>query len=247
MLDLSGKIALITGATRGIGQSIAEEFAKAGCQVIGTATTLEGANTISDRLAPYSLGKGYTLDVSCFESIQGFMEVLAKEVGAPHILINNAGITRDNLLLRMKPEEWNAVIQTDLSAVYYLSKACLKGMLKYQWGRIISLSSVVGVTGNAGQTNYAAAKAGLIGFSKSLAQEIGSRGITVNVVAPGYIETDMTARLDETQRQALLQKIPLKRIGTAQDIAKAVLFLASNQAEYITGETLHVNGGMYMD
>lgn len=241
------KIALVTGASRGIGRAIAETLANQGYSVVGTATSQEGADKISTYLQTINTqNAGMVLDVSNKESIENLMSKIHDEFGHPTVLVNNAGITRDNLMLRMKDEEWSAIMQTNLDSVYRLSKACLKGMMKARWGRIISISSVVGVTGNAGQANYAAAKAAVIGFSKSLAQEIGSRGITVNVVAPGFIDTDMTKALPETQREQLLNKIPLGRLGQAEDIAAAVAFLASEQAGYITGETLHVNGGMYM-
>jgi 3-oxoacyl-[acyl-carrier protein] reductase len=236
------KIALITGASRGIGQAIARALAVQGAYVIGTATTQRGADTISAELADN--GRGAVLDVSDVDSIHALMARLAEQ--SPAILVNNAAIARDNLLMRMKDDEWDAVIQTDLTAVYRLSKACLRPMMKQRWGRIISLTSVVGLTGNAGQCNYAAAKAGVIGFSKSLAREVGARGITVNTVAPGFIDTDMTQQLPDAYRQAVLGQIPLGRAGTPDDIAAAVCFLASNAASYITGETLHVGGGLYM-
>ncbi len=244
---LDSQIALVTGASRGIGQAIALTLGQAGVTVIGTATSEAGAEAISKMLDSAGVkGAGMMLDVSQQDSIDSVLKSIAATYGAPGILVNNAGITRDNLLMRMKDDEWNAIINTNLSSVYRVSKACLRAMMKARFGRIISIASVVGVTGNAGQTNYAAAKAGIIGFSKSLAQEIGSRGITVNTVAPGFIDTDMTRQLPEEQKQALLSQIPAGRLGTAEEIASAVAFLASPQAAYITGETIHVNGGMYM-
>lgn len=238
---LAGRVALVTGASRGIGAAISDALAAAGAEVIGTATSAQGAERISERLG--ASGRGMELDVSDAGSVD---ELLGALNTAPDILVNNAGITRDNLLLRMKTEEWDEILQTNLSGVYRMSKACLRGMMKKRAGRIISIASVVGVMGNAGQSNYAAAKAGIIGFSKALAREVGSRGITVNVIAPGYIQTDMTEALAEQQREALLAQIPLARLGDAADIAAAVVFLASPAGSYITGETLHVNGGMYM-
>jgi len=244
---LDSQIALVTGASRGIGQAIALTLGQAGVTVIGTATSEAGAEAISKMLDSAGVkGAGMMLDVSQQDSIDSVLKSIDATYGAPGILVNNAGITRDNLLMRMKDDEWNAIINTNLSSVYRVSKACLRAMMKARFGRIISIASVVGVTGNAGQTNYAAAKAGIIGFSKSLAQEIGSRGITVNTVAPGFIDTDMTRQLPEEQKQALLSQIPAGRLGTAEEIASAVAFLASPQAAYITGETIHVNGGMYM-
>lgn len=246
-MSLNGKLALVTGASRGIGKAIALELAQAGAKVIGTATSESGAAAITDYLKAAGFdGEGMVLDVSSAEGVEQFFEALSAKHGAPLILVNNAGITRDNLLMRMKDEEWDAIIQTNLASIYRLSKAAVRGMMKARWGRIISVGSVVGTMGNAGQTNYAAAKAGVIGFSKSLAREIGSRGITVNVVAPGFIDTDMTRALPEEQRQALASQIPLARLGQAEEIAAAVGFLASDKAGYITGETLHVNGGMNM-
>jgi len=247
MIDLDGQITLVTGASRGIGRAIAESLGKAGATVIGTATTDAGAQSISDYFKEAGItGKGMTLNVTEPDSIDALIKAITSEYGAITILVNNAGITRDNLMLRMKEEEWNDIISTNLTSVYRLSKACLRGMMKARQGRIISISSIVGVTGNAGQANYAAAKAGVVGFSKSLAQEIGSRGITVNVVAPGFIDTDMTRELSDDQRSKLLDNIPLKKLGQSEDIANAVLFLASEMGSYISGETLHVNGGMYM-
>jgi len=243
------KLVLVTGASRGIGKAIAQLFAKFNAIVIGTATTEKGAGIITAELASYNtLSRGLVLDISKRESIftllAGIEEIYGKK--GPDILINNAGITNDNLILRMKDEEWDNVINTNLSGVFNLTKACIKSMVKNRWGRIINISSVIGVTGNAGQVNYAAAKAGLIGMSKSLAKEVSSRGITINVVAPGYIETDMTGNLTAQQKKQLEENIPLGRVGSALDIANSVVFLASPMAEYITGQTLHVNGGMYM-
>lgn len=240
------KIALVTGASRGIGAAIALELARQGALVIGTATTAEGAEKITQQLAQQNLlGQGMTLNVADADSIEQLLQNVHQQVGAPVILINNAAVTHDNLLLRMKEPEWDAVINTNLTAVFRLTKACLKGMLKANWGRIINISSVVAAMGNPGQTNYAAAKAGLIGFTKSLAQEIASRDITVNAVAPGFIDTQMTQALSEEQRQAMLTRIPAKRFGQPADIAAAVAYLASPAAAYVTGQVLHVNGGMY--
>ena len=242
---LEGEVALVTGASRGIGAAIADALAAAGATVIGTATSEAGAEAITQRLA--GRGRGIVLNIADEESVQtGITEVQGDE-GSPTILVNNAGITRDNLLMRMKPEEWDEVLSTNLSGAFRVSKACLRGMMKAKKGRIISIASVIGVMGNAGQANYAAAKAGIIGFSKSLAKEIGSRNITVNVVAPCFVDTDMTRVLPEEQRNAMLAQVPLGRLGAGQDIADAVLFLASAAGSYITGETLHVNGGMLMD
>jgi 3-oxoacyl-[acyl-carrier protein] reductase len=246
-LKLDGQVAIVTGASRGIGASIADLLAKQGARVAGTATTAEGAAAIDTRLAGLSDGcTGLVLDVNDPDAPGQLVSTLADSLGAVTILVNNAGITRDQILMRMKEEDWDAVIETNLRSVYRLSKACLRGMMKARGGRIINISSVVGSMGNAGQTNYAAAKAGMMGFSRSLAREIGSRGITVNVVAPGFIDTDMTRALDEGQREALLSDIPLQRLGDPGDIAAAVAFLASPAAAYITGQTLHVNGGMYV-
>jgi 3-oxoacyl-[acyl-carrier protein] reductase len=242
---LKGEIALVTGASRGIGAAIADRLADEGATVIGTATTAEGAARIGVTLAARG-GRGAVLDVASQGSIDALIEDVESKEGAIGILCNNAGITRDTLLLRMKPEDWDAVLQTNLASVFRLSKAVLRGMMKARKGRIISIASVVGLTGNPGQTNYAAAKAGIIGFTKSLAREVGSRGITVNVIAPGFIDTDMTRALNEEQRTGLKAQIPLGRLGHPADIAAAVLFLASPGAAYITGETLNVNGGMYM-
>jgi 3-oxoacyl-[acyl-carrier protein] reductase len=244
---LSNDIALVTGASRGIGRAIADALGEQGATVVGTATSRSGAEVISERLAAAGVkGRGMVLDVTDPESIEQLLNSVAESYGAPSILVNNAGITRDNLLMRMKDEEWNSIIETNLTSLYRLSKACLRPMMKARRGRIISIASVVGATGNAGQTNYAAAKAGMIGFTKSLAREVGARGITVNAVAPGFIDTDMTRELPEPQRKALLDNIPLGRLGNPKEIANAVVFLASAQAGYITGETLHVNGGMFM-
>ena len=242
---LKGEIVLVTGASRGIGAAIADELAAHGATVIGTATTEKGAAGISERLAPLG-GHGRALDVTDSTMVEAVIDGIAKEFGAVSILVNNAGITRDQLLLRMREEDWNVILDTNLSSVYRTSKAVLRGMMKARTGRIISIASVIGVTGNPGQANYAAAKAGIIAFSKSLAREIGTRGITVNVVAPGFIDTDMTRALPEAAKTALLGQIALGRLGDVTDIAKAVGFLASPAAAYITGETLHVNGGMYM-
>lgn len=242
---LGGKVALVTGASRGIGAAIAKSLANAGAIVVGTATSESGADGISAALG--EKGRGLVLDIASDESVQAAIKSIQENEGAPTIVVNNAGITRDNLLMRMKTEEWDDVLSTNLTGAFRVSKAVLRGMMKAKGGRIINIASVIGVTGNAGQANYAAAKAGIIGFSKSLAKEIGSRNITVNVVAPGFIDTDMTRGLPEDQRAALLGQIPLGRLGEAQDIAAAVLFLASDAGAYITGETLHVNGGMLMD
>ena len=246
-ISLEGKITLITGASRGIGRAIAESLGKAGATIIGTATSEAGAKSISDYFAEQGIkGQGMMLNVTDQESVNTVVKAINDEYGAIGILVNNAGITRDNLLMRMKEDEWGDIMSTNLTSVFRLSKICLRGMMKARTGRIISISSVVGATGNAGQANYAAAKAGVVGFSKSLAQEIGSRGITVNVVAPGFIDTDMTRELSDDQRNALLGHIPLGKLGQSEDIANAVLFLASDMADYVSGETLHVNGGMYM-
>jgi 3-oxoacyl-[acyl-carrier protein] reductase len=243
-MELQGKIALVTGATRGIGKAIAHELATRGATVVGTATSAGGAQTIGEALAPFG-GRGVVLDVTDPQACEALVEELAKE-GGPHILVNNAGITRDTLAMRMKDDDWNAVIDTNLAAVFRLSRAVMRGMMKARWGRIINVTSVVGSSGNPGQANYAAAKAGVAGMSRALARELGSRNITVNCVAPGFIDTDMTRVLGETQTAALLQQIPVGRLGSPTDIGHAVAFLASPQAGYITGTTLHVNGGMYM-
>jgi 3-oxoacyl-[acyl-carrier protein] reductase len=242
---LNGEIALVTGATRGIGAAIAERLAHDGARVIGTATTQDGAARISANLGPRG-GRGVVLDVVKPDSIVAALEDIEAKEGAVGILCNNAGITRDTLLLRMKEEDWSAVLDTNLASVFRLSKAVLRGMMKARKGRIVSITSVVGLTGNPGQANYAAAKAGILGFTKSLAREVGSRGITVNAIAPGFIDTDMTRALAEAQRTALNAQIPLGRLGQPSDIAAAVAFLCSPDGAYITGETLHVNGGMYM-
>ena len=241
---MQGKIALVTGATRGIGRAVAEELVSKGAFVIGTATSEKGAERISAYLG--EKGKGLVLNVADQASIDAVLEQIKQEFGDIDILVNNAGITRDNLLMRMKDEEWFDILQTNLSSVYHLSKAMLRTMMKKRFGRIINIGSVVGSMGNAGQTNYCAAKAGLIGFSKALAKEVASRGITVNVVAPGFIATDMTDVLSEELKNNLLTQIPTGRLGEPKDIAKAVAFLASEDASYINGTTLHVNGGMYM-
>jgi 3-oxoacyl-[acyl-carrier protein] reductase len=243
-MSLEGEIALVTGASRGIGKAIAEELAARGATVVGTATSENGAAAISEYLGDQ--GKGMVLNVTDPESISGVIDAITDEYGAISILVNNAGITRDNLMMRLKDEDWDAIIDTNLSSVFRLSKAVLRGMMKARKGRIINIGSVVGSTGNPGQTNYAAAKAGILGFSKAMAREVGSRGITVNVVAPGFIDTDMTRELSDDQRDALKASIPLNRLGEPQEIAKAVAFLSSPDAAYITGETLHVNGGMFM-
>jgi len=246
-LNLTGQTAIVTGASRGIGAGIADVLAAAGAKVAGTATTAEGAAAIAQRLSSMpETCSGEVLDVNDAQAAIDLVSRVTDTLGTPTILVNNAGITRDQILMRMKEEDWDAVLETNLRSVYRLSKACLRGMMKARGGRIISIASVIGVMGNAGQVNYAAAKAGMMGFSKSLAKEIGSRAITVNVVAPGFIDTDMTRSLDEKQRDELLKGIPLQRLGSAHDIAAAVLFLASEQGGYITGQTLHVNGGMYM-
>ena len=242
---LKGEIAVVTGASRGIGAAIADELAALGATVVGTATTEGGAAAIGERLAARG-GAGRKLDVANGGEVEAVFDEIAKAHGPVSILVNNAGITRDNLLMRMKDEDWQAILDTNLSSVFRTSKAVMRGMMKARKGRIINIASVIGVTGNAGQTNYAAAKAGIIAFSKSLAKEIGSRGVTVNVVAPGFIETDMTAALPEDAKTALVGQIALGRLGQAADIASAVAFLAGPGAGYITGETLHVNGGMYM-
>ena len=243
--SLAGKIALVTGASRGIGAAIADTLAQAGATVIGTATSESGASVIAQRLAPWN-GTGRTLNAAAPDSVEALIADVEKEFGKLDILVNNAGITRDNLLMRMKEEEWDEIMSVNLKSVYRASKAVLRGMMKQRAGRIITITSVVGTMGNAGQTNYAAAKAALHGFSKSLAREVGSRGITVNCVAPGFIDTDMTRTLPEETRQAFEAQTALGCFGTPQDIADAVLFLASDQARYITGQTLHVNGGMLM-
>lgn len=243
-MSFEGKIALVTGASRGIGRAIAEKLVARGATVIGTATSESGAAAISEYLG--AKGKGFALNVTDSASIDQVLEKIRAEFGEIDILVNNAGITRDNLLMRMKEDEWQDILDTNLSSIFRLSKAVMRAMMKKRYGRIITIGSVVGTMGNAGQANYAAAKAGLIGFSKSLAREIASRGITVNVVAPGFIETDMTRALTEDQRAGILSQVPANRLGDADEVASAVAFLASDEAAYITGETLHVNGGMYM-
>ncbi len=242
---LQGEIALVTGASRGIGAAIADELAAQGATVVGTATTAAGAQAIAARLADHG-GHGRELDVTDAAATEALIESIAKDIGPISILVNNAGITRDNLLMRMKEEEWQAILDTNLTSVYRTSKAVLRGMMKARKGRIINIASVIGLTGNPGQANYAAAKAGIIGFSKSLAREIGGRGVTVNVVAPGFIATDMTRDLPEETMRALTGQIALGRLGEPADVARAVAFLAGPAASYVTGETLHVNGGMYM-
>lgn len=247
MTSLSDEICLVTGATRGIGRAVALALGGAGATVVGTATTKQGAQSISAGLDEQGMrGRGAALDVTDGDAVAEVVRGIGAEYGAPTILVNNAGITRDNLLLRMKDDEWDAVVDTDLKAVYRVSRACLRGMTKARRGRIVNITSVVGETGNPGQTNYSAAKAGVVGFTKSLAREVGNRGITVNAVAPGFIDTDMTRTLSESQRSELLSDIPLGRLGDPDDIAQAVLYLASPAASYVTGVTLHVNGGMYM-
>jgi 3-oxoacyl-[acyl-carrier protein] reductase len=242
---LDGEVALVTGASRGIGAAIAAALVAAGATVIGTATSSAGAEAISKTLG--ANGRGLTLNTTDADSVQAvFADIQANE-GSPTIVVNNAGITRDNLLMRMKAKEWDDVIETNLSGIFRVCKACMRGMMKQKRGRIINIASVIGIMGNAGQSNYAAAKAGIIGFSKSLAREVGSRNITVNVIAPGFIDTDMTRSLPQEQRAALLTDIPLNRLGEGEDIANAVVFLASKAGAYVTGETMHVNGGMLMD
>jgi 3-oxoacyl-[acyl-carrier protein] reductase len=244
---LENDLALVTGASRGIGNAIALALAQAGARVVGTSTSAEGAKALTERFAQQGLkGRGAVLNASDPASIDALLAELDGAEGLPTILVNNAAITRDMLLLRMKPEDWDAVLTTNLTSVFRLSKACLRRMMKERRGRIVNITSIVGVTGNAGQANYSAAKAGLLGFTKSLAKEVASRNITVNAVAPGFIDTDMTRVLTEEQRNALLAQIPMARLGAAEDVAAAVMFLISPGASYITGETLHVNGGMYM-
>ncbi|MBB6113467.1 MULTISPECIES: 3-oxoacyl-ACP reductase FabG [Rahnella] len=243
-MSFEGKIALVTGASRGIGRAIAEKLVAGGAKVIGTATSEKGAEAIGEYLGDN--GKGIMLNVVDSASIEQVLTTIRAEFGEIDILVNNAGITRDNLLMRMKDDEWQDILDTNLTSVFRLSKAVMRAMMKKRCGRIITIGSVVGTMGNAGQANYAAAKAGLIGFSKSLAREVASRGITVNVVAPGFIETDMTRALTDDQRAGILSSVPANRLGDAKEIASAVAFLASDEASYITGETLHVNGGMYM-
>ena len=244
---IEGRVALVTGASRGIGRAVAHALGLQGAVVVGTATTEAGAAAISERLGEASLqGRGLVLDVTAPDSVRALFDTLAKSGSAPSILVNNAGIARDNLLLRMKPEEWDQVLATNLSSLYWVCKAAVRGMMRARWGRIINIASVVGLIGNPGQVNYAAAKAGMIGFSKSLAREVASRNITVNVVAPGFIETDMTRELSGSRQDALMAQIPSGRLGTPEDIAAAVVYLASDAAGYLTGETLNVNGGLAM-
>ena len=246
-MSMNDKVALVTGASRGIGAAIAEQLGKAGAIVIGTATTESGAAKISARLAEQGIrGAGKVLNVTDADSVASLLKEVGDEFGAPAILVNNAGITKDNLLMRMSDEEWFDVINTNLSSIYRLSKGVLRGMMKARWGRIINISSVVGSMGNPGQSNYAATKAGVSGFARSLAAEVGSRNITVNTVAPGFIDTDMTKVLPEEQKQQLMARIPLGRLGSPEEIAAVVVFLASDAGGYISGETIHVNGGMYM-
>jgi len=246
MVDLSGKVALVTGASRGIGQAISLILGKNGATVIGTATSESGADAISKTFQENNIpGKGFALNVTENDQIENLMKFISDEFGSVDILINNAGITRDNLLMRMKDDEWNDIMNTNLASVYKMSKAVLRGMMKKKSGRIISIASVVGAMGNAGQTNYSAAKAGIMGFTKSLAREVGPRGITVNAIAPGFIKTDMTDALPEEQKEFLANQIPLGRLGTVEEIASSVLFLAGESGAYITAQTLHVNGGMY--
>ena len=243
---LNGKVVLVTGASRGIGRAIALTLGSAGATVIGTATSEEGAKNISKKFSENNiLGRGMSLNVTDNDQISNVLKAVTEEYGNVDILINNAGITRDNILLRMKEEEWDEIISTNLSSVYKMSKAVLRGMIKKRSGRVISITSVVGAMGNAGQSNYAASKAGIIGFTKSLAREVGVRGITVNAIAPGFIETDMTDSLPDAQKAALASQIPMGRLGTVDEIAKAVLFLAGDSASYITAQTIHINGGMY--
>ena len=247
MVDGESQIALVTGASRGIGQAIAIELASRDLMVVGTATTIEGSNKISRYLEDMKVpGTGMTVDVADDESVEKLLGEINEKFGTPAVLVNNAGITRDNLLMRMKVDEWHSVIDTNLNSMFRVTKLCLKGMTKARWGRIINVSSVVGASGNPGQTNYAASKAGIEGFTRSLAKEIGSRGITVNAVAPGFIDTDMTSSLAEAQVESLLSQIPLGRLGKPEEIASLIGFLVSQDANYITGETIHVNGGMFM-
>ncbi len=242
-----GQVALVTGASRGIGAAIADTLARRGARVFGTATSEGGAAAIGERLAGIAAGsEGRVLDVNEAGAAEELVKEITETAGAPVILVNNAGITRDQLLMRMKDEDWDTVLETNLRSVFRLSKACLRGMMKARFGRVVNIASVVGATGNPGQTNYAAAKAGMVGFSKSMAREVASRNITVNVVAPGFIDTDMTRELNDDQREALMKDIPMGRLGTPEDIAEAVAYLASEAGGYLTGQTLHVNGGMYM-
>ena len=247
-MSIDGRVTLVTGASRGIGQAIAMALGRQGSTVIGTATSEQGAQGITDAFQKQGMkGAGRVLDVTrSAAEIGAFVKALEADFGPPQILVNNAGITRDGLAMRMKQDDWDAVIDTNLSAVFRVSQACMKPMIKSRWGRIVSISSVVGASGNAGQANYAAAKAGVVGLSKTLAREVASRGVTVNVVAPGFIDTDMTRSLSDSQKEALLSQVPLQRLGLPREIAEAVAFLVSDGASYITGETLHVNGGLYM-
>ena len=245
MSQLDGKVALVTGASRGIGKAIATQLAQQGATVIGTATSENGAQAISDYLSEFG-GKGFALNVTDKESVDTTLKAINEAFGSIDILVNNAGITRDNLLMRMKDDEWQDIIDTNLTSIFTLSKAVLRGMMKKRCGRIVNIGSVVGSAGNAGQANYAAAKAGVIGFSKSMAREVASRGITINVVAPGFIDTDMTKALTDDQKEAIFKDIPANRLGEPDEIAATVAFLVSDGAAYITGETIHVNGGMYM-
>ena len=247
MFDLTNKVCLVTGATRGIGKAIAQQLGSQGATVIGTATSEAGAQTISENLKEAGItGQGMVLNVSELDSIEVVLKDIADQYGAITVLVNNAGITRDNLMMRMKEDEWDDIMNTNLKSVYRLSKGVLRGMMKARNGRIINITSVVGVSGNAGQANYSAAKAGVIGFSKSLAQEVASRGVTVNAIAPGFINTDMTKALSEEVIDKMTANIPAARLGTPEDIAASVVFLASDESAYMTGSTLHVNGGMYM-
>ena len=247
-MSLENRVALVTGASRGIGRATALELGNQGATVVGTATSDAGAEAITQRLREAGIqGRGMKLDVTDSEAVAHTVQAIEAEFGGVAVLVNNAGITRDTLMMRMKDKDWDAVIDTNLTAVFRVTKACLRGMTKARWGRIINISSILGFSGNAGQCNYTATKAGVIGFGKSLAQEVASRGITVNAVAPGFIETDMTDAIPEAHRNALLDRIPAKRMGQPEDIARAVAFLASEGAAYMTGTTLHVNGGLYMD
>ncbi len=247
MMNIDGLVCLVTGASRGLGAAIADQLGEIGGIVVGTATSAPGAQAIAERLESKQIkGTGLVLDVTDDESVSAAMQLVKDQFGAVAVLVNNAGITRDGLFMRMKDEDWDVIMNTNLKSTYRMSKACLRDMLKARFGRIINISSIVGVTGNAGQSNYAAAKAGMIGLSRALAQEIASRDVTVNVVAPGFIQSDMTDALDEKQKEALMRNIPMARLGMPQDVANAVAFLASPMASYITGTTLHVNGGMYM-
>jgi 3-oxoacyl-[acyl-carrier protein] reductase len=243
--NLEGKTALVTGATRGIGQAIALELSRRGARVVGTATSEKGAQAVGAALAEF-VGRGVVLNVTDASACEALVAELGKEDGAPHILVNNAGITRDNLAMRLKDDDWDAVINTNLTAVFRLSRAVMRGMMKARWGRIINITSVIGFSGNPGQANYAAAKAGVTSMTRSLARELGSRNVTVNCVAPGFIDTDMTRALSEAQTTAILAQVPLGRLGLPSDIANAAAFLASPEADYITGTTVHVNGGLYM-